>query len=244
MNKLWNFGDSFATFKDNYDSYPAWLANSINYEHVAMGEGGFSNEQIFSKILKYYNFFKKNDILIINFSFFSRMSYVNEFGEIQSTNTLFDDNNSQLTKDGVNFLRTNNEKMIDYLLSCNYDYNIKLFNNMSILLDNLIKIGVMVYSVFIKKEELYLNKKIFTINEYNLNVPNELFFQPAGYFNWLVSMGWKNEEDIHYTNGIQKSLAYEYAKRMLLLNPDSDIIQKMNINLISNEHPPVTKNLI
>jgi hypothetical protein len=176
MNKLWHFGDSFATFTNHNDTFSHWIARSIEYVYVPMGESGLSNEQIFSKILKYYNSFKKDDILIINFSFLSRMSYVDSFGNIHSTNTLFDDGNSQLTKQGVDFLRTDNEKMIDYLLSCNYDYNIKLFKNISILLNNLIDLGVLVYSVSIKKEELYLNKKIFKINQYNLNIPNEIFF--------------------------------------------------------------------
>jgi len=245
MNKLWHFGDSFATFSDLYDRYPEWIARSINYEHIAMGEGGFSNEQIFSKILKYYNSFKKDDILIINFSFLSRMSYVDQFGNIQSTNTLFDDNNSHLTKKGVDFLRTDNEKMIDYLLSCNYDYNIKLFKNISILLNNLIDLGVIVYSVLIKKEELYLNKKIYKINEYNLNLPNELIFSNTGYFDWLINRGWKNEEDIHYTNGIQYELAIEYSNRMLLLNTNSILIKTINKNLLSNNIiKPIKKNLI
>jgi 3-methyladenine DNA glycosylase Tag len=73
------------------------------------------------------------------------------------------------------------------------------------------KKGVRVYHIFIKKDNLYYGNKIFNKTEYDFNLPNELNFKP-NYYQWLINKQWKNEEDIHYTNNIQKELAEEYIK--------------------------------
>jgi hypothetical protein len=75
------------------------------------------------------------------------------------------------------------------------------------------KKGVKVYHVFIKKDNLYYGNKIFNKTEYDFNLPNELHFKP-NYYQWLINKNWKNEEDVHYTNNIQKELSIEYIKRI------------------------------
>jgi hypothetical protein len=64
-----------------------------------------------------------------------------------------------------------------------------------------------------RKEDLYKGKKIYKIEDYDLKLFNELIFEPT-YFDWLVNKGWKNEEEGHYTKGIQEELAQEYIKRI------------------------------
>ena len=53
-------------------------------------------------------------------------------------------------------------------------------------------------------------------NEYDLELVNELKFEPT-YYDWLVNRGWKNEEEGHYTKGIQDELCLEYIKRIDLI---------------------------
>jgi hypothetical protein len=179
--------------------------------YVNKGETGISNEQIFHKILDCYNDINSNDVVMINFSFLGRGLMVNENGSLKSTNTLLDDNQNIITTEGLNLLRTNSAAILDYFIKYSYDYNIKLFTSISKVLYNLEKKGVRVYHIFIKKDNLYYGNKIFNKTEYDFNLPNELNFKP-NYYQWLINKQWKNEEDIHYTNNIQKELAEEYIK--------------------------------
>ena len=88
-----------------------------------------------------------------------------------------------------------------------------MFTLISKALSNLEKKGIKIYYVFIKKEELYYGHK--SVNKFNYESvgKNQLVFKP-NYHQWLINNNWHNEEDIHYTNGIQKLLAAEYIKRM------------------------------
>jgi len=209
-NKLYHFGDSFAVVKKS-KNFGEYIADDLGLFYVNKGETGISNEQIFHKILDCYNDINSNDVVMINFSFLGRGLMVNENGSLKSTNTLLDDNQNIITTEGLNLLRTNSAAILDYFIKYSYDYNIKLFTSISKVLNNLEKKGVRVYHIFIKKDNLYYGNKIFNKTEYDFNLPNELNFKP-NYYQWLINKQWKNEEDIHYTNNIQKELAEEYIK--------------------------------
>jgi hypothetical protein len=209
-NKLYHFGDSFAVVKKS-KNFGEYIADYFNMHYINRGETGISNEQIFHKILDCYNDINSNDVVMINFSFLGRGLMVNENGSLKSTNTLLDDNQNIITTEGLNLLRTNSAAILDYFIKYSYDYNIKLFTSISKVLYNLEKKGVRVYHIFIKKDNLYYGNKIFNKTEYDFNLPNELNFKP-NYYQWLINKQWKNEEDIHYTNNIQKELAEEYIK--------------------------------
>jgi hypothetical protein len=211
-NKLYHFGDSFAVVKKS-KNFGEHIAEHFNMHYINIGETGISNEQIFHKILDYYENINSNDIVLINFSFLARGLMVNEMGNLKSTNTLLDDNQNIITAEGLNLLRTNSATILDYFIKYSYDYNIKLFTLISKVLNNLEKRGVRVYYVFIKKDNLYYGNKTFNKTEYDFNLPNELHFKP-NYYQWLINKNWKNEEDVHYTNNIQKELSIEYIKRI------------------------------
>jgi hypothetical protein len=211
-NKLYHFGDSFAVVKKS-KNFGEHIAEHFGMNYSNYAQVGYSNEQIFHSILDVYNDINKNDIVLINFSFLGRGLMVTETGHLKSTNTLLDDNIQIITQDGLNLLRTNSAAILDYFIKYSYDYNIKLFTSISKVLYNLEKKGVKVYHTFIKKDNLYYGNTVFSKDEYNLNLPNQLDFKP-NYYQWLINKNWKNEEDIHYTNGIQKELSFEYIRRI------------------------------
>jgi hypothetical protein len=218
-NNLWHFGDSFAyTRTKNFAQY---IADEYNLNYFYLAESGSSNEQIFQKILTNLHKPKSGDLVIINFSYFTRYATLNTGGNIISTNKFFNDESFELTNEGVVFYKNNGTVLLDYFNMFNYEYNMKLFKSINLILEYLVNNGVDLYTIPIFKNNLNFGNKIIKPNNYGFKIKNELLFEPS-YYEFLVNKNWKNEEDGHYTNDIQKELSNEYIIR----------IEKLKNNLI------------
>lgn len=96
--KLICFGDSYtADFKDNliptYIEYKKWygdtfpkswpilLSEKLNIELLNYGIGGTCNDIIFETFIKKINVLKKNDIVIIGWTFLTRFKWYNDKGD-------------------------------------------------------------------------------------------------------------------------------------------------------------------
>ena len=211
-NTLHHFGSSYAVVRKS-KNFGNYIADDLGVDYINYAKVGCSNEEIFHNILDAYNNIIPNDIVLINFSFLNRSLMVMPDGNFKSTNTLLNDDNQTITNEGLQLFRSDIGDILNYFIKYNYDYNIKLFTLISKVLCNLEKKGIKIYYVFFKKEELYYGRQSKNKFNYDSIGQNQLVFKP-NYHEWLINNNWHNEEDIHYTNGIQKLLAAEYIKRM------------------------------
>jgi hypothetical protein len=211
-NTLYHFGDSFTIGLGSDGSFGKIIANHYELGYLHLGVGGDSNDQIIEKIMKEQHQIKRGDVVLINFSFLSRFLTVDENGTLISSARYFDDSNRGFTGNQLEYFN-HDDTVLDYFLNNNYEYNIRLFSLINTFLSILVERKITIYSVMIRKEDLYKGKKIYKIEDYDLKLFNELIFEP-NYFEWLVNKGWKNEEEGHYTKGVQEELAQEYIKRI------------------------------
>jgi hypothetical protein len=211
-NTLYHFGDSFSMSLGNGQNFGKKIADYYELGYLHLGVGGDSNDQIIEKIMKEQHQIKRGDVVLINFSFLSRFLTVDENGTLISSARYFDDSNRGFTGDQLEYFN-HDDTVLDYFLNNNYEYNIRLFSLINTFLSILVERKITIYSVMIRKEDLYKGKKIYKIEDYDLKLFNELIFEP-NYFEWLVNKGWKNEEEGHYTKGVQEELAQEYIKRI------------------------------
>jgi hypothetical protein len=243
MNTFWHFGDSFS-FND-FNLEPEWrqennfgqiISKKLGMKYIFRSLTGISNEQIFHFILKESNNFKKGDFIFINWSFFSRGTYIDLYNEkynilknkewkmnkeltenflINSTNHWFDENHGEFNEGQEDFFSfiQNHKFIMDYLLSYNFDFNLKLFNTISIYFKTLHDRGIKIFNLFIRdNESLYYNKLKLSI-DFKDKLGNIIEFEPS-YFDWLEKNEYKGEEEGHYTQGIQSLLSSEILKKM------------------------------
>ena len=95
VNTLWHFGDSFACWGNPHEpnleakvGFSKYIANYYKCKFKHYGQEGASNEIILNKIIKNLNDFKSDDIIIINWSFFTRCTYSDMYDKPKSFNTL------------------------------------------------------------------------------------------------------------------------------------------------------------
>jgi len=211
-NTLHHFGASFAVVRKS-KNFGNYIADDLGINYINYAKVGCSNEEILHEILDAYNNIKPNDIVLINFSRLSRSLMVTSEGTFKSTNTLLNDANQTITNEGLQLFRSDNGDILNYFIKYNYDYNFKLFTLITKILSNLEKNGIKIYYVFVKKEKLYYGSQSVSELNYESIGKNQLIFKP-NYHQWLVNNNWHNNEDIHYTDNIQKELAEEYIKRI------------------------------
>jgi len=211
-NTLHHFGASFAVVRKS-KNFGNYIADDLGINYINYAKVGCSNEEILHEILDAYNNIKPNDIVLINFSRLSRSLMVTSEGTFKSTNTLLNDANQTITNEGLQLFRSDNGDILNYFIKYNYDYNFKLFTLITKILSNLEKNGIKIYYVFVKKEKLYYGSQYVNELNYESIGKNQLLFKP-NYHQWLVNNNWHNNEDIHYTDNIQKELAEEYIKRI------------------------------
>jgi hypothetical protein len=237
MNTFWHFGDSFSF--NNFDleneqiqieNFGHLLSKKLKMKYEFRGMTGWSNYMIFNKIILNSFNFKSGDVVFINWSFFSRNSYldleqnnsdinklslVDNHKIIKSTNHWFDKNHGQYDTDLIDYKKfvENNLFMLKYTTEYNLDFNVKLFSTVSNFFSNLIKKGISVYNLFIRDSDLlnYGNSK-FKIN-FEDSIGNLIKFEPS-YFEWLESNNFKGGKEGHYSKGIQEKICDEIYKRM------------------------------
>jgi hypothetical protein len=103
MSTLWTFGDSFTAgngcldneeftikYKKSNDDkiWPEIVASKFNFQLKNIGTGLFSNDKILDSIIKNYKYIKKNDLVIIGNTFYSRFDipYNNQLITLSPTN--------------------------------------------------------------------------------------------------------------------------------------------------------------
>lgn len=226
MKSFHHFGDSYATVKyyDDNKHFCHHIADSLGYSYCFNGLGGLSNELIFNRILSNLGSMVDGDILFINFSYLVRGCYYDRKNkEIKSTNTLYNEmyknkifNQSkyknQLIEDGI-------IDLLNYYLDNALDYNVRLFTLMDSMFKYLIEKGINIFYIFV--EEFDWSNELLN---YGINISFK-----DGFGNWLIKNNFHNEEDIHYTVGIQPMLADLILRKTNNLSIES--IKKINIDI-------------
>ena len=202
MKTIYQFGDSYGALLYNEDesytikNFVELAANQLNYRYVNQALGGSSNEMILNKILSYINEIISGDILIINFSFFTRGSwYDNRDGKIKSTNVLYSD-----MRGTKQYSRAKNEhvvKLVEYYLEHAKDYNKRIFTLINSTLKAIEQRGVAIFYIFVDESEWA---------DSLLDVGTNIKF-PNGFGRWLQKNKLHLEQEGHYTKGIQIPLA-------------------------------------
>lgn len=226
MKSFHHFGDSYATVKyyDDNKHFCHHIADSLGYSYCFNGLGGLSNELIFNRILSNLGSMVSGDILFINFSYLVRGCYYDRKNkEIKSTNTLYNEmyknkifNQSkyknQLIEDGI-------IDLLNYYLDNALDYNVRLFTLMNSMFKYLIEKGINIFYIFV--EEFDWSNELLN---YGINISFK-----DGFGNWLIKNNFHNEEDIHYTVGIQPMLADLILRKTNNLSIES--IKKINVDI-------------
>ena len=224
MPNFWHFGDSFAFNNfhnpNQSNNFGDIISKRLKLNYKFNAEMGSSNELIFKNILSNLNNFEENDVLFINWSFFSRSCYINDSSySLESTNRWYDDNNLILndydkTEESINFFNKHSFLM-DYILNYNFDITYKLFNLfVSPLFSNLEDKKISIYNLFIKNNDiLKYNKKPV---DYKFNIIGNNIDFNKNYFDWLWDNKYMLNEEGHYAKNIQETLADEIMSRMNL----------------------------
>jgi len=224
MPNFWHFGDSFAFNNfhnpNQSNNFGDIISKRLKLNYKFNAEMGSSNELIFKNIISNLNNFEENDVLFINWSFFSRSCYINDSSySLESTNRWYDDNNLILndydkTEESINFFNKHSFLM-DYILNYNFDITYKLFNLfVSPLFSNLEDKKISIYNLFIKNNDvLKYNKKPV---DYKFNIIGNNIDFNKNYFDWLWDNKYMLNEEGHYAKNIQETLADEIMSRMNL----------------------------
>ena len=238
MNSLYHFGDSYATVKyyDNNKHFCHHIANELNLEYCFDGLGGLSNELIFNIILSKLSEFKEKDVIFVNFSFFVRGCYYDKkIKQIKSTNTLYNEMyDNKIYNKNIYKKEIINEGAVDlvnYYLTNTIDYNIRLFTLIDNVFKFLVEKGINIFYIFV--EEMDWSDGLLN---YGINISFK-----DGFGNWLVKNNFHNEEDVHYTVGIQPMLCDVILRKTNYLS--DDIPKKIKIDIEDIDYSKIIKPL-
>ena len=240
MKKLFHFGDSYGTVNYYGDNkhFCHHIADSIEYKYIpAFTVGGASNEIIFRKILEQLQNYREGDIILINFSFLSRGCFLNKVtNTIESTNVLFNElyDNEIINKKKYSRVLEENEgvlSLVDYYIKNPIDYNFRLFKLINPLFEYLISKKISIFYIFIE-ESSYTD----TLLNYGTNIKFE-----DGFANWLIKNNFHNNEDVHYSIGVQPMLANVILKKTDNLNQNCK--SKIQITIEDVEYETINYNL-
>lgn len=247
INTLWHFGDSFGCWKRHNNDrsakkgYSEYIANEYNLifsHHAVEGE---CSEQTFNRILKQFSKFKSGDFIIINWSFFNRISFLNKEFQNRTTNTF-------VTYPGFNGPDTifefpheqpYSKDYCKYVLESKLNFStiesMGMFINLIFpFLISLKEMGCTIINSFnsdivdissIEPSEFFIPNT----DKVNLEklVPDELPFINWGYDNQYLGFLENNnfskeDEDVHYRYGIQNELANHWISKI-----NSQILTKL-----------------
>lgn len=191
-NKLWRFGDSWSTTKDDEFrdielNHSQYIADYFDLDYKNLGAGGFSNLEIFSKLLENNDNYKKNDIILINFASVFRIAVV-ENGKISCTSN-GDFNNEQP------------KLMQDIIL-----------NDMGKPISDILFFLIAKYLKTLEERQIRIYY-FFLDGHGKLDLKNQLEFrgsQGNGFIFWCKDNGYEDlspNGNVHYTVGSQKSIA-------------------------------------
>jgi hypothetical protein len=240
MKKLFHFGDSYGTVKYYGDNkhFCHHIADSIEYEYTAaFTVGGASNEIIFREILEQLHNYKEGDIIFINFSFLSRGCFLNKItNKIESTNALYNEIYDYEIYNKKKYSRVLEENegvlsLVDYYIKNPIDYNFRLFKLINPLFEYLISKKISIFYIFIEES---------SYTDTLLNCGTNIKFED-GFGNWLIKNNFHNNEDIHYSIGIQPMLADVILRKTDNLNQNCE--SKIQITIEDVEYKTINYNL-
>lgn len=228
MSKIYHFGDSYSMNINNFKvkHFGQIISESLGYDYASLGYGGASNEQIFNTILENLSRFKRGDILFVNFSFFQRGSWYDiKNKRVSSTNIFYGEmyleNHFDLAK---SFGLKEGEKIVsllDYYLTHTEDYARRIFNPINSLFKYIQSLGIRIFYIHID----YTN-----FSDDLLKCGTNIKFK-NGFGKWLLDNGLHNEQEVHYTEGIQPVLADAILRKTDNLNNISKVIEIKNTDL-------------
>jgi len=207
MNTIHHFGDSYGTiYNDKYvfgsgQNYAVHFVEMCSHElkknYFNYSIPGVSNEIILKILIENISKFKYNDIVFIQFSYFSRGTYYDEdTKKIRSTNYLYSETENVKAFERAN----NNEKLLSlvkYYLTHTEDYNRRIFEIFDVLINQLCNMGIFVY--FIHIDDSNYTDSLLN-NGFNIKFEK-------GFGKWLQYNNFHNEEEGHYSKHIQTMLS-------------------------------------
>jgi hypothetical protein len=251
MNTLWHFGDSYGVWTGNTNDprsakkgFSEYIADYYNLDLKHFAVSGNSNEMILNSLLLQYNNFTRGDYIIINWSFFTRFTYLDEYFRCRSFNDIsynFDMANYDIDK-VVATSGVGTKEYLDYLIFHRSEFVkeetiVQWDMIINPLLANLVNAGCHVINsfndTFIIDTQIFPNRfdnVIIPINEHIIKYPNiKLNWNDSSsnfvgeYVHFIKHHGYeKDGEDGHYKFGVQEQLSKEWIKRI-----DSQILTKL-----------------
>ena len=203
MGTLYHFGDSYAN-TGRYDKhFVELISERLNYDYMGIGKiTGGSNETILNFLLSHILDIKSGDILFFNFSFFVRGSYYDkEKNQVWSTNYYYND---LLGTFSMDLLKDYVMDIITHQLDHNQDYNKRIFHLYNTIFEQLHLRGVKIFYIFIVENEW---------SDSLLDYGTKITF-PTDFDDWLDSNGYHNQEECHYTRGVQEHI-YDYVMEQI-----------------------------
>jgi hypothetical protein len=203
MGTLFHFGDSYGTVGKQDTHFVGLISERIKYKFNSRGViSGGSNEMILNKLLSCVMDIKRGDILFFNLSFFVRGSYYDkDMGEVMSTNRYYNDRELNNTR---NFRKDYIMDIITHQLDYNEDYNRRLFFQFDTIFKQLHLMGVHIYYIFIVENE-WSNSLL----EYGTKISF-----PTDFYTWLDDNEYHNQEECHYTRGVQENICDYVMEQM------------------------------
>lgn len=209
MKTLYHFGDSYATVNKTNKHFVDLIGEKLKYNCFGIGRvPGGSNEIILNRLLSVMMDIKKDDILFFNFSFFVRGSYYNkQRGEVMSTNYHYND---MLLNFSFNPREDYVMDIITHQLDHNEDYNKRIFHQFNTIFKQLHLKGVKIFYIFIVENEW---------SDSLLKYGTKITF-PTDFTSWLEFNGYHNQEDCHYTLGVQGNICDYVMEQMIKDSPE------------------------
>jgi hypothetical protein len=187
-----HFGDSYGRTDGITKHFVELMSDDIGFKYICHCDGGLSNEMILNKILGKVSTFKNGDVIFINLSFFTRGSYYDKNeSQIMSTNKIYNEGVKNIKMVIDEYITD----IVDYQLRNSEDYNRRIFQLFNSLLGELIKQDIKIYYIFIEEPEW---DNLLT-NGINLKFGN-------GFEKWLISNGYRNCDECHYTKNTQSTI--------------------------------------
>jgi len=195
MNTLYHFGDSYGTCDEKETLFSHYISEHFHLQHKPLSVVGYSNLSIFSDILSHTHQFKPNDMILVNWSFFTRVDIPSEDIRIDGTRGFMNHSHEHFQK---HFSPYANWVIhgIDYIK----EESTKFFYMVEKYFQSLHTMGIESYHTFITQPQFS-------------HTLNTLDFERS-YYRWLENRKWKDEESMHYSWGIQEKLGKEYIKRI------------------------------
>ena len=195
-NTLWHFGDSFGCWgnpqqpeksaKKGFSKYIAEYYN-LHYKHHAVE--GSSNDEITKNIISNIGKFKKNDTILINWSFFTRYCFTNIYGTVKNINHVL--NNLEVSNGKYTVTPDNLDyKKFEFDSKEYYDY--VLFQKSSFVIEE----SIVHWKQFINPILLYIQNdlKCNVISTFNDLVLEAAYIDKSQPSKYVAS--WEHIEDV------------------------------------------------